>query len=257
MKKIIAAALSILVGTFGYTIVDQAIEDRMSTLESQVVLLEENDLELRNHIESLEDVVNNLHTTRLINSTTQKYTTTQLHEITTQKVVQEGRQLLRYDSNNKFMFYKYPDGRTAYVPKGNLNELTTWNTEYSECYLSVNYVSATLTNIENKEIVDEYYDSNYNICTQKSTETVYLITVNVQGTSDIDLAGYRVEFILSLINHNYEQEKLKLINCQNNSIADDGSFNATYVFESSKMLDAPYEYDIMPYSLDSALLLQP
>lgn len=41
MKRIIAAALSILVGAFGYTIVDSAIEDRVSTLESRVVELEE------------------------------------------------------------------------------------------------------------------------------------------------------------------------------------------------------------------------
>ena len=41
MKKIIAAALSVLVGAFGYTIVDSAIEDRVSTLESEVVELRE------------------------------------------------------------------------------------------------------------------------------------------------------------------------------------------------------------------------
>ena len=41
MKKIIAAALSILVGAFGYTIVDSAIEDRVATLESEVVELRE------------------------------------------------------------------------------------------------------------------------------------------------------------------------------------------------------------------------
>lgn len=36
MKKIIAAALSILVGAFGYTIVDSSVESRISSLESQV-----------------------------------------------------------------------------------------------------------------------------------------------------------------------------------------------------------------------------
>ncbi|MBR5562419.1 MAG: DUF4474 domain-containing protein [Clostridia bacterium] len=40
MKKIIATALSILVGAFGYTIVDQAIEDRVTNLEYAVSSLE-------------------------------------------------------------------------------------------------------------------------------------------------------------------------------------------------------------------------
>lgn len=42
MKKFIAAALSILVGAFGYTIVDSTIEDRISSLESEVYELREN-----------------------------------------------------------------------------------------------------------------------------------------------------------------------------------------------------------------------
>lgn len=40
MKKIIVTALSILVGAFGYTIVDNAVEDRITLLESQVAELQ-------------------------------------------------------------------------------------------------------------------------------------------------------------------------------------------------------------------------
>ena len=39
MKKIIAAILSAMVGLFGYTIVDTAIEARVSTLENEVAIL--------------------------------------------------------------------------------------------------------------------------------------------------------------------------------------------------------------------------
>ena len=41
MKKIIAAALSVLVGAFGYTIVDSTIDERVSRLESEVYELRE------------------------------------------------------------------------------------------------------------------------------------------------------------------------------------------------------------------------
>lgn len=41
MKKFIAAILSVLVGTFGYTIVDSKIEDRVSSLESEVYALKQ------------------------------------------------------------------------------------------------------------------------------------------------------------------------------------------------------------------------
>lgn len=41
MKKIIALALSVLVGAFGYTIVDSAIENRVASLESQVAELQD------------------------------------------------------------------------------------------------------------------------------------------------------------------------------------------------------------------------
>lgn len=40
MKKIIAAALSVLVGAFGYTIVDSTIENRVNSLESRVYMLQ-------------------------------------------------------------------------------------------------------------------------------------------------------------------------------------------------------------------------
>ena len=36
VKKIIIAALSVILGTFGYTVVDKAIEDRFSNLEAKV-----------------------------------------------------------------------------------------------------------------------------------------------------------------------------------------------------------------------------
>ena len=59
MKKIIAAALSILVGAFGYTIVDGSIEGRVSTLESQVWLLQEEIKQYHSMVIATDVVVSN------------------------------------------------------------------------------------------------------------------------------------------------------------------------------------------------------
>ena len=79
MKKIIAAALSVLVGAFGYTIVDSAIEARVATLESEVVELREIISDYHNN------VTKPIYTTILnINTTTENTAPTTKSPITTQ-----------------------------------------------------------------------------------------------------------------------------------------------------------------------------
>ncbi|GEM_PF-2808324 len=69
MKKIIAVALSILVGAFGYTIVDSAMEKRVSTLESQVESLEKR---IDQHFCTAGSCYNNDDTTVMCNETTSR-----------------------------------------------------------------------------------------------------------------------------------------------------------------------------------------
>lgn len=67
MKKIIAVVLSIIVGAFGYTIVDSAMENRVSTLESQVESLEKR---LDQHLCTVTSYHNNDDTTAIHNEST-------------------------------------------------------------------------------------------------------------------------------------------------------------------------------------------
>ncbi len=117
MKRIIAAALSILVGAFGYTIVDSAIEDRVATLESEVVELREE--VLRYH-------------PKYISTTTQKKTTTKNNSTTTiiyfpststtdsywQPTAIGSFLNERPNSMHKFFLRKWSNGKIYYVSPG-------------------------------------------------------------------------------------------------------------------------------------------
>lgn len=112
MKRIIAAALSILVGAFGYTIVDSAIEDRVATLESEVVELREE--VSRYHPEN-------------DSSVTTKTTTLHTYEPTTGAIPLEVGDYLSESSNSmhKFMLRKYSNGRVDYISPVILNNGAT------------------------------------------------------------------------------------------------------------------------------------
>ena len=85
MKKIIAAALSVLIGSLGLTVVDKTLESRVATLESEVV-------ELR------EEVSKNKNNT--------DYENPQIEEIKLGQVIPKDIDFL-----SEFLFRKYADGR--------------------------------------------------------------------------------------------------------------------------------------------------
>lgn len=114
MKKIIAAALSILVGAFGYTIVDSAIEDRVATLESEVVELREE--VSRYHPQNLTTTDpyegSEVFTTEEPNYTTESQTQT-AENFTEFKV---GSYLTESsNSQHKFLLRKWSNGRVQYI----------------------------------------------------------------------------------------------------------------------------------------------
>ena len=59
MKKIIAAALSVLVAAFGFTIVDKKTDERLATLESQASSYQADISDLQERVEKLENSNNN------------------------------------------------------------------------------------------------------------------------------------------------------------------------------------------------------
>lgn len=93
MKKIIAAALSVLVGAFGYTIVDSTIENRVSRLESEVYELRE---EISNqHSENISE------------------------ELTDKDDVYIGKQFKDSGSRSKFLIRIHDDGLVKYISPQN------------------------------------------------------------------------------------------------------------------------------------------
>ena len=107
MKKIIAAALSILVGAFGYTIVDSAIEDRVATLESEVV-------ELREEVSRYHPNYSSNTTTRKTTSITSRPTSTindsYWQPTTIGSFLEESSNTMR-----KFLLRKWSTGRVQYI----------------------------------------------------------------------------------------------------------------------------------------------
>ncbi len=101
MKRIIATALSILVGAFGYTIVDQSIDDRVSKLESEVV-------ELRGEISSYH--------AHQITDAGAASTTRQDEGNTHPTVFDVGTKLIKTSSSlHKFLVREYSDGWFEFI----------------------------------------------------------------------------------------------------------------------------------------------
>lgn len=110
MKKIIAAALSVLVAAFGYTIVDSTIENRVASLESEVVELREEIS--KNHTTAY--IPTGYQTTHGPDTTW--VTTTRVTTTAKRTDIYEGRFFDKSDSSkSKFLLRFYSTGRIEYV----------------------------------------------------------------------------------------------------------------------------------------------
>lgn len=247
MKKIIAAALSILVGAFGYTIVDSAIEDRVSTLESEVV-------ELREEVSEYHRYDNEQSTDK------SQLTTSNGH--VSPYMLKVGDYLVESpQSRHIFKVRRFSDGRvTCYLPNNGyytrpyfqtvvyqdglalLNEShmqtnsysalyeSTKNNDYDEFYLYITESSGQISNIETSISYMVKEDENYSKISLPIEENVTTVLITCKGYTDPVLAGRKIRFYYSA--ETFSEQYVT------NTINDDGTFE--YV--------AKYSIRYVPYS---------
>lgn len=239
MKKIIAAALSILLGAFGYTIVDKAMEDRVATLESEVV-------ELRGEVSSyhqsysLEETTSSYETTQ---STTesQNYTTTSTSTTEEHSGLCVGDYLWESsDSHHKFLLRKWSYGNIEYISPQHYNphptttyvmraphldipddprvDTSTTTATYTDFFLYITEASAQWTDTEETISYTYSYDRDYSQISQKYITEQHYITFRYKGYTDPQLAGTKINF-RTTTNHPLNQ-----ISISNNIIDENGNF---------------------------------
>ena len=258
MKKIIAAALSILVGAFGYTIVDSTIENRVSRLESKVYILEAEASKYHSTIDSSENP-------------------------SEPDEIYIGKKLDNHNFKTKFLIRIHDDGRVEYISPQNYSEAamviaaydvtteidlrdpretTTFDTRdprettcldiedprdttvsglwlpnwyednsYSSApmgdyFVYLDTVSAVIIDANFK--TTHYYDDNYSLAS-KSLCSDFTLAVTYQGKTDPALAGEKIKFTSNFFG-GYGPAPYSTESISNNTINPDGSFNYTQTF---------------------------
>ena len=247
MKRIIALALSILLGSTGYVIVDHTIENRVGVLESQV--------------ESLNGVVSSLedkHQTRTltmptvptvpINTTTtsRKQTTS-----TTTPLETVGAELLPFEDSyqSKYMLRCYSNGRVSYIPTSGSNNITyphhttidnnrtTTQLTYTDTFLYLTDVEAKISSSERYTEPYSYYDSDYSVIYSHYNKLKNEITITFTGNTSADLSGKSLDFDVEFwedYDHTLSPKKETTIT--DNTIDSNGNFSFSVVYEFSSSL---------------------
>lgn len=267
MKRIIAATLSVLVGAFGYTIVDQAMEDRVTNLESEVVELRE-EVSKYHPKYTIEDWEG---------STTEDYTTStdEWDDTTTETVGFTGIQVgdYLYESSNsirKFLIREYNDGRYRYIPSHNyepvslgqkltttkgfndttvnsygdiqdgfdettrLAEQTTQPYATKEYFLYVTDVTAQWTKTEEETSYSYSYDKDYSQVSRKHITEKNYITVKYKGYTDPQLAGTKISFAMYGYYDDYSWQPTSITN---NLIDENGYFEFEAIYYRNSYID--------------------
>lgn len=271
MKRIIAAALSILVGAFGYTIVDSAIEDRVATLESEVV-------ELREEVSK-----NHPQYETTLKSTTKKETTTYKTE-----PFAIGSYLTEDpDSLHKFLIREYTNGEYGYVsyynyePVSFVDKISTsakpvtthptttqptttdvTNDDVSDGFVTTTHAnlyipklpvadyflyitesSAQITDITEEVSYVYGYDKDYSAAsTPVTTKTTTYITVSCKGNTDPALSGKKIVLYIfdgdgNVVTHLFGLKEIII-----NNINSDGTFEYKAIYATTRKNFSKYSF---------------
>lgn len=218
MKRIIAAALSILVGAFGYTIVDSAIEDRVATLESEVVELREE--VSRNSYE--EDSDNET------NTSDKERKKLEVGQFMNESSKSRRKFLIREYSTGK-MEYRSPDsfGRPFlttsphFYDAGPLPQSEPYsnNLQYNDFYLCISESFAQISKISATETVcHSWLDDDYSKQTTNVDRYETEILFSGKGYTDSSLSGRKVIIDINFDRYYSREDKIEF------TINEDGSF---------------------------------
>lgn len=203
MKKLIAAALAILLGSTGYVIVDHTLEGRVEKLEEQLSSQQV-------VISSMEELLNTTYlkptpmTTTTRKTTTTTKTTDEFYS-TGDKIKLDKRQRYKFSVVYVKGYYDYGDVQSPYSK--------IYDVEYSddiidpevtETYRSNPY-DVTLTELS-AEVVDyqeieksTLYDYTTYVFNEYSTK----IKVTIKGHTSPDLAGKKIRIDMKVLNYGY------------------------------------------------------
>lgn len=268
MKKAFIALLATILGTFGYAVVDKTIEQRVTTLESQVSSQEE-------VIESLHGLGNYTHqyskaetnttstttkiyTTRIeptyvTNATTSKTYTTSTTSGTTTAVNMDNVVFRNVSNQTKFMFRIYSNGEIRYVRTGmgdyyatTKKAATQLPSEYKEYFAYITNSSASIRYEESTKLYT-YYDNNYDIQTSLKEVNTYYTTITVKGKTDPVFAGKKIAMDTGVgrwSSDDYFDSYMECYSENGSVISSDGSFEITYIYKSNYLSGEEICYEI-------------
>lgn len=168
MKRIIAAALSVLVGAFGYTLVDQSIDDRVTKLESEVV-------ELRSEVSAYHS-----------NNFTEVFPTTEIDLAVGTKLIESSLSL------HKFLIREYSNGSFVFIHPNSYTSLSNVSRLRSASFDVKETTTRKMTTTRKTTTTDPIAPEDpRETTTRKTTTTRGNTTTRIETTERKETTTYR------------------------------------------------------------------
>ena len=257
MKKILAAALSVLIGSLGLTVVDKTLESRVATLESEVVALREEVSGYHSIPEELEeDFISGVTLTYPPDIDIPTISPIPLNTIAPTKHYETGFSLEKTeDSQYKFLLQVFENGFVRYIPP-NVNTTVALPTDTdslgacNEYYLYLTESNATITKIDKSTEYVSNYDNDYSLVVTSYEQETTFVTITYNGYTDPSLAGRKIDFYTEVSYQNYWI--FHRMGCFDNTIKEDGSFSFTEIYcfyDESLNTGNPLTYSVKSISI--------